>query len=657
MGFTDANTLRERLRTYDHYYYVLGTPLVSDAVYDSVFRQLVEAEAKDPDNIPADSPTQRVGSDITSFHPVTHVAPMLSIDNVTSIPALRKWFHRVLAEADRAHIPSGDVFYVVDHKIDGVSVSLRYEKGVLVRALTRGNGAEGDDITANARAIRSIPLRLASKEIPPVLEVRGEIYWPWASFKKFSDEFANPRNGTAGTIKCLSPSTVAKRGLAFLTHGVAEGRKDTMRGDSYFHLAAGLRNLGLPVAPLHRFQAEQAVEKYIGSFNPRDSKLPYLVDGAVVKVDSFRLRERMGSTSRSVNWAVAYKYPPEQKATELLSVSWQVGRGGNVTPVANLRPVKLAGSTVCRATLHNIDQIDSHQLRIGDHVLVEKAGEVIPYIAGVAKRAESGQPIRRPKNCPSCVTPLHLDGAFLKCTNSSCSAKAIQRIIYWCGKGQMNIEGLGPALIEQLYHEDLIADVPDLYSLKDAPRALAKLEGWGDGRIKRALSEISKSKKQPLSRVLASLAIPNIGHTTARDIAAKFRTMQDIVKASPIALQRIPGVGAVCARSLRHWLSNEKNQQLLRKLEVVGVNMVEPQIESVGEAFSGQVVVFTGELERYTRPAAQQEVVKRGGAFKSSVTRDTTLVVAGPGAGAKLDKARDAGIRVIDEAEFLKMLE
>ncbi len=658
-------TLRAAIREHDYNYYVLAAPTISDQEYDRLFRELQELERAFPDLVTPDSPTQRVGGQpLEGFKQVRHAVPMLSIDNTYSEGDLREFDARV------ARGLGGEAYaYVVDPKVDGVAVSLRYEEGRLVLAATRGDGTTGDDITENARTIRAIPLQLRDGDgLPSVLEIRGEVYWPVPAFNAFNaarreagePTFANPRNATAGTLKQLDSRIVAQRRLAFMAHGFgqAEWPAGTKAPHTQSELFALLKGWGMPVNPHLRLctNADEVIA-FIHEFEKQRATLDYATDGVVVKVDRFDQRDALGTTSRFPRWCIAYKYAAERAKTKLLSVRYQVGKLGTITPVANLEPVLLAGTTVKSASLHNFDQIERLNVRIGDTVSVEKAGEIIPQVVEVEMQARpaDAQEIIPLAQCPVCGEPTMRDegGAFLRCVNTTCPAQIKERLRYFCGRDQMDIEGVGIALAEQLVDAGLVHEFADLYTLKDRVHELLALERMGEKSADNLLGAIDASKRRPLSRLLAALNIPHVGVSTALLLAQEFGSMDALMEASPERLQQVDGIGPELARSISTFLQSERGRHVIQRLREVGVNMAQPKRERAGhQPFAGMTIVVTGTLSHYSRKEIQDLIASLGGTAAGSVSKKTDFVVAGEEAGSKLERARALGVEVIDEDEF-----
>ena len=658
----ELDMLREDIRRHDRLYYVLAKPEITDREYDRLLERLKQIEAEHPDWVTPDSPTQRVGGQpLAGFVHVSHAVPMLSVDNTYDEAQVREFDARV-----RKGLGDESYDYLVDPKVDGVAVSLLYEDGRLVLAATRGDGVTGDDVTQNLRTVRSVPLLLVGRNWPRRLEVRGEVYWPRADFDEFNKQreeagestFANPRNATAGTLKQLDPCKVAERNLQFVAHGF--GRIEPLPGDSATELFDRLEVWGVPANPERRLVHDvDGVLALVHEWNDKRHSLPYEMDGLVVKVDSLAQRDAMGSTSRYPRWCIAYKFAAEQAESILTAVDFQVGKLGTITPRAVLEPVQLAGTTVRHATLHNFDQVDRLDVRIGDTVLVEKAGEIIPQVVRVLteKRPARARRIERPTECPVCGHPVQQDagGVYLRCLNPGCIAQLKERLVYFCGRDQMDIEGAGEALVEQLVDRGLVKDCADLYDLHARRTELVALERMGEKSADNLLAGIEKSKGRPLSRLLAALNIRHVGGATAELLAEHFGDITRLHGATEEELQQVEQVGPELAKSIRAFFQSPDNQRLLADLEKAGVNLRQPKRQvALDTPFSGLTVVVTGTLDALSRAEAQALVKSLGGKPAGSVSKKTHLVVAGREAGSKLTKARGLGIETIDEAEFLR---
>jgi len=659
--------LRAEIRRHDKLYYTEAKPVISDRQYDRLLDELRALEARHPELVTPDSPTQRVGErPLEGFEHVRHEVPMLSIDNTYSADELRDFDGRV-----RRGLGHGKYDYVVDPKIDGVAVTLRYEAGRLVLGATRGDGQTGDDITQNLRTIRSVPLRLEGEDWPDVLEVRGEVFWPRTDFNEFNRKlaadgkelFKNPRNATAGTLKQLDASIVARRGLVFQAHGY--GAIEPMpRGVSlHEELFVRLREWGVPANPHARRCADiEEVIRFVGEWDVQRREIDYETDGLVVKVNQLRLRERLGATSKAPRWCIAYKYAAEQAESRLLSVDFQVGKLGTITPVANLEPVQLSGTTVKRATLHNFDQVRRLGVRIGDTVLVEKAGEIIPQVVSVMadKRPSGTTSIKPPKKCPECAGDVVQDegGVYLRCINPACPAQFVERLRFFCGRNQMDIEGAGAKLVESLCQNKLVESYADLYRLHERREALVQLERMGEKSVDNLLEGIEASKRQPLARVLAALGIRHVGTNTAELLAEHFGEMGKLMGASDEALQQVEGIGPEVATSIRAWFGSEAGRWTIAELKAVGVNLKQPRPRATrrAAALEGKTLVVTGTLERYSRKEIEDLIKRLGGKATGSVSKKTDYVVAGESAGSKLTKAQQLGVPVLSEREFEELI-
>ncbi len=654
--------LREEIKQHDYRYYVLASPEITDQQYDKLFKELQSLEERFPDLATPDSPTQRVGGEpIEGFTQVEHAVPMLSVDNTYNEGELRKFDERVAKALD------GETYaYVLDPKIDGVAVSLRYEDGRLVLAATRGDGRTGDDITANARTVRSIPLELRDAgDIPEVLEVRGEVYWPYSDFEAFNAKrqsageplFANPRNATAGTLKQLDSRLVAQRNLAFIAHGV--GQIEPLNFETHHELFQRFREWGIPTNPHLRPIAdiEEAIAQ-IEAWDKHRTELEYATDGLVYKVDRFDQRRTLGTTSRAPRWCIAYKFASERGRTKLLSVRYQVGKLGTITPVANLDPVQLAGTTVKSASLHNFDQVERLGVRIGDMVYVEKAGEIIPQVVDVDTdaRGDDTHPIDVPAECPACGGEVMRDegGVFLRCVNPNCPAQLKERLRYFCGRDQMDIEGIGNVLVEQLVESGLVQSFADLYRLHEKRDAMLDLERMGEKSADNILEAIESSKTRPLARVLGALNIPHIGVSTATILAEEFGSMDGLMEADLESLQDIDGIGPELAASLHTFLHSDAGGQVINDLKRAGVNMTQPKRQKpAGDLpFDGMTIVVTGTLARYSRKEIESLIKKLGGKTSGSVSKKTSFLVAGEKAGSKRTKAEELGIEILNEDQF-----
>ncbi len=662
-----AEQLRHEIRRHDRLYYVEARPEISDRQYDLLMDELKAIEARRPELASPDSPTQRVGGEpIDGFTSVAHALPMLSVDNTYNEQEVREFDSRV-----RKALGRDEVSYLVDPKIDGVAVSLRYEQGRLVLAATRGDGRRGDDITNNARTIRAIPLTLEAapgETLPEVVEVRGEVYWPRSTFDAYNarrveqglEPFANPRNGTAGTLKQLDPKLVAERKLAFLAHGLG------VLSEQLAPTASGtMKKLGDWGVPANKHWKlcrgiDEAVAA-IADWLTRRGEVDYETDGMVAKVDDLAAREELGAASKYPRWCIAYKYEAERAETVLQSVDFQVGRLGTVTPVAHFDPVQLAGTTVSNASLHNFDQVERLGVRAGDTILVEKAGEIIPQVVGVLadRRPEGAEPITAPRECPSCAGPVARDegGVYLRCTNPECPAQIRERLEFYAGRNQMDIEGLGPAVVEQLVGTGLVEHLADLYSLRQ--EQLIGLERMGERSTRNLLAAIEASKKRGLERLIAALGVRHVGHRAGEVLCGRFGDVDSLARASVEDLTAVDEIGPVIAESIHTFLRSQAGGEVIRRLKEAGVSMSATQaVPPTGakRPLMGMTVVVTGILEFFTRKSAEDAIKAAGGRGASSVSSKTDFVVVGASAGSKAEKARKLGLEIIDEAELLKRL-
>ncbi len=659
-----AERLRELVRHHEHKYYVENSPEISDFEFDKLMAELEELEKTHPELVTPDSPTQRVGGEpAEGFEVAEHRVPMQSIDNTYSVDELKEFNERVLRM-----LPGERVEYVVELKIDGVAVSLLYEDGVLVRGATRGDGQRGDNITENLRTVREIPLKLRSAgPVPPVLEARGEIYFSKAEFERINKErekegetpFANPRNAAAGSLKLLDPRIAASRRLGLFSYGI--GYVEGLELSTHEEALNLLERLSIPVNP-HREKCltlDEAIE-YCRGFDERRGGLPYEIDGMVVKVNSFDQQRRLGSTAKSPRWAVAYKFAAERVMTRLKSIVVQVGKSGTLTPVANLEPVSLAGTIVKRATLHNADEIERKDIRVGDVVVVEKAGEIIPQVVEVVFEERRGdeKPFRMPRTCPMCGMPVSKDpdGVYHRCHNISCPAQLKARIRHFASRDAMDVEGLGPAIIEQLVDQGLVTGVSDLYKLgKDD---LSELERMGEISARNLVQAIETSRERDLYRLVYGLGILHVGVSAARALAGRFESLDALGAAAAEELADIEGIGPIVAQSVVDFFATKRNRDTIEELRGSGVNMRVSEAPSRrgGGPLSGKTFVLTGKLAGYTRDEAGRLIERLGGKLVSSVSSKTDYVLAGEDPGSKLDKARRLDVRVIDESEFERLI-
>lgn len=660
----EAERLRKEIRHNEYLYYVLDAPEITDAEYDRMMVRLREIEAEYPDSVPADSPTQRVGGRASSqFTEVRHLEPLLSLGNVFSAEELRAFDERV-----KGGLPEGSrVEYVMEPKIDGLACSLIYENGRLVRAATRGDGTVGENVTANVRTIRSIPLVLKAPDgetLPELLDVRGEVYMPRHAFMQLNEqraergesEFANPRNAAAGSLRQLDPQVTASRSLSFFAYYlVGEGARE-----KHSESLAALARYGFKVSENYKVVENiDAAIKYIADFNELRQGLAYDTDGAVIKVNDVYQQRILGATGKDPRWATAYKYPPEQAETTLEDIDWRVGRTGVLTPTAVLTPVKLSGSVVSRATLHNEDFIRSKDIRIGDRVLINKAGEIIPEVLRVVteKRTGAEKEVEIPTKCPDCGWSVERKGAeaAIRCTNPHCPALGREGLIHFVSREAMNIEGCGPSVINALLDAGLVRDAADLYSLKK--ENVLKLERMGERSADKLLAAIAASKANELDKLLFALGIRHVGAKVARTLAVEFGSMEALLTAEAEQLAAIRDIGAVIAESVVTWLSVPTNRDLLERLAAAGLTMTfTAPASSEDNPFFGKTLVFTGTMPTLGRAEAKTMAQDVGAKVSGSVSKKTDYVIAGAEAGSKLEKAQALGVTVLDEAEFLKML-
>jgi DNA ligase (NAD+) len=653
----ELERLRSQIRYHDRKYYVEAAPEISDLEYDRLVNRLKELEAQHPELITPDSPTQRVGErPVSQLRQVDHRVPMLSIDNTYSMEEVQKYAQR--AEKLVAGEP---IDWVVELKIDGVAVSVRYEHGQLVRAVTRGNGFTGDDITHNIRTVVDLPLRLAS-DAPAVLEVRGEVFMTNDDLVRLNEEqkkrgeppYANTRNVTAGSVRLLDPRIAATRRLHFYGHGM--GEQEGLEVRTHLEFLAVLRRLGIPTTPAVR--AFSSIEKALAYCDELISQLhrfSFEVDGLVIKVNRLDQRDAMGATSKSPRWMIAFKFEKYEATTRLNAIHVQVGKMGTITPVAELEPVQLAGTTVARASLHNVDEIERKDVRVGDTVVVEKAGKIIPHIVRVEKHLRKGRlpTFKFPNRCPECGTALERDkgGVYIRCPNLSCPAQIKERLRYFASRNAMDIEGLGDKLVDQLVNQGLVADFSDLYRL--TADQLAQLDRMGQKSAQKLVEAIRASQGRGLARVLNGLSIRHVGRRVADVLARRFGTMEALVKASVADLASIDEIGPVIAESVSGFLHGPHGRRTVERLVACGVDMTaQTEGDEDSRCLQGKTIVVTGTLSRYTRDEIHDLIRRHGGRAASSVSQKTSFVVAGHEAGSKLRKAHDLGVPVLSESEF-----
>jgi DNA ligase (NAD+) len=669
--------LRGLIERHNRFYFVDATPQISDHEYDRLIAELISLEAAHPDLITPDSPTQRVGSELLNgFVTVTHARPMLSIENTYDREELLAWTQRVNKRlALEGDLDNDPVRYVVEPKIDGVAVNLRYEGGHLALATTRGDGRQGDDITQNARTIGAVPLRLSMEagddQGPAILEVRGEAYMPATSFERINAErieadqepLANPRNATAGGLKQLDPRKVAERGLSYFAHGRGEVSDDPYASHSDFLDA--IRAMGMATNPLTRsFDSFEEVWAYVQSFESQRADLPYGTDGMVIKIDSIAQQDLLGSTSKAPRWCIAYKYAAEQVTTRLLNVDWQVGKTGKLTPRATMEPVFIAGTTVTHATLHNLDEIQRKDIRIGDTVVIEKAGEIIPQVVRVVEEQRPGdaQPIQVPDRCPSCDGPIEQfeEEVAHRCFNAQCPAQLREKLIWFAARGQMDIEGLGEKAVHQLAEAGLLKSFGDIFSLKDQRAAMLQLERMGERKIDNLLAGIEQARQRGLARVLAGLGIRHVGARSSRILAEQFASIEQLIEAPVEELAQIDDVGPITAESVYQFLHSDAGGCIIAALQQAGVNLVgtprQPDVDQRDNPFAGKTIVLTGTLAAYDRKALTEKLESLGAKVASSVSKKTDLLIFGEKAGSKLTKAQKLSVPTWDEAQLVAAL-
>ena len=662
----EIERLREEIERHNRLYYVQAAPEISDREFDRLMQRLEQLEKDHPEFASPDSPTQRVGGQpVDGFETVTHRIPMLSLENIFDEQELLQWYDSLKKDLD-----GQDPECTVEYKIDGVALAVIWEGGRLSRAVTRGDGAAGDDVTSNARVIGGIPLGLHTKTPPPVLEVRGEVLIHNEDFAAFQaaqaergeEPFRNPRNAAAGALKLLDPSMTRRRKLRFLAHG--PGYCEGIGWQTAVEFFDAVRDLGIPVTPGTRTAVgRDSLQRTMAELVEEVPELPFEVDGIVVKVSSFDLRRRLGETSKFPRWARAYKWERYEAETRVRHIAVQVGRTGTLTPVADLEPVVIDGTTVSRASLHNRDELQRLDIRIGDRVLVEKAGRIIPHVlrVNVAARTGQEQPFRFPDRCPECGTAVQRDddGVFIRCPNPQCPAQLRETLVYFASRSAMDIDGLGEKLVEQLLEAGLVDGIASLYRLKDRRDELLKLDRMGEKSVDRLLAGLEQSKSRPLWRLLAGLNIRHVGENNARILESAFGSLSAIAEQSVEDLAAVDEIGPVIAESVYRFFHSESGRQLIQELEELGLNTgtaPAPVDESDEKPLQGQTVVVTGTLTRMTRDDAKQLIRSLGGKPAGSVSKRTDFVVAGDKAGSKLDRARELGVQVLTEQQFLERI-
>ncbi|MCE9620227.1 MAG: NAD-dependent DNA ligase LigA [Planctomycetes bacterium] len=670
-----AKELTELLERANESYYTHAAPFMSDREFDDLLAELAAIEKAHPELADPNGPASRVGgAPSKGFQSAAHRVPMQSVDNTYDLDSFREWYARCEATLGEAPV------VVADPKIDGVAISLRYESGLLVQAVTRGDGATGDDVTGNIRAIRSVPLRLKGTA-PRVLEVRGEIYIPLTVFERVNEQrekdgeplFVNARNSAAGTLKSLDPAVVRSRGLRFTMHGI--GEVDPMKEGCYWDMLAHSRTWGIPTSDRSvRCKDCKSACAAIEQFDADRHQLDFGVDGMVVKIDSFAMRGKLGSTSKSPRWAIAYKYPAERKPTTLVHIEWQVGKGGTLTPRATMEPVFVGGTTVRHATLHNIEEIWRKDIRVGDRVVIEKAGEIIPQVVEVdlSARKRSSAKVVAPVECPSCGSELEKEGPKIFCRNPACQAQFRERVKWFVGRDQMDIEGLGEKVVDQLVDAGLVKRFADLFKLDAAKLANITSEATtatgtqtrkiGQKTAESIVASAEQAKKRGLARVLASLGLRHIGTAAAKTLARAYPDADALLKATREELEALEDFGEITAASLESDLRRKDVRKMLKDLESVGVDLKSPlhgakSVAGGDSPFAGKTIVLTGTLENFERSELTEQLESLGAKVTGSVSKKTDFVIAGSDAGSKLEKARTLGVPVWDEKQLVSALE
>ncbi|HEY4977685.1 MAG TPA: NAD-dependent DNA ligase LigA [Candidatus Acidoferrum sp.] len=660
----ESAELRDKIRHHEYLYYVVDDPEISDAAFDRLMIRLKELEAAHPELVTADSPTIRVGgTPREGFTTVRHARPMLSLDNAFSYEALRDWDRRVRGGSGRE-----DIEYIAEHKFDGLSISLQYEDGVLVRGVTRGDGTTGEEVTPNVKTIRSIPLRvdaaiLKKVKLPATFEVRGEVMMTRKSFDALNRQqeqsggklFVNPRNAAAGAVRVLDPAITAQRRLDFFAYYLFVDGKVPFAEHSDSLLA--LKQMQFRASDDWKLcDGIEKVTAYCEVWDSKREKLPYDIDGVVIKVNSTPLQNELGFTAKAPRWAIAYKYPARQETTVVNDIIVQVGRTGTLTPVAVLEPVQVGGVTVSRSTLHNMDEVERLGLYIGDTVLIERAGEVIPHILKVVKEGKPRKAFRMPKECPECGSAIHkVEGEVAyRCVNAACPAKRKESLLHYAGRHAMNIDGLGDKIVDQLVDKGLVKDVADLYSLK--LEEVANLERMAEKSAQNLLDEIEASKKNPLSRLVYALGIQFVGERTGQLLAEHYSSIEELAAAKAEELEAVPEVGPKVSASIAEFFSEAANRSILKKLYKAGVRPTAEKRELKSQKFAGKSFVFTGGLAHRSREEAGELVQQHGGRISSSVSKKTDYVVVGTDPGSKHDKAKELGVRILSESDFDKLL-
>jgi len=663
----EIERLREELRRHNRLYFVEAKPEISDLEFDKLMKRLQQLEAEHPEFDAPDSPSKRVGGEpVEGFNTVVHRIPMLSIDNCYDEAALLEFDARI-----KKLVPNESIEYTVEYKVDGVAMSVTYENGVMVQAVTRGDGTRGDDVTSNARTIGGVPLRLHAKSPPAVVEIRGEAYISNSDFAALlarqkeagKEAFANSRNTAAGALKLLDPRLCAARKVRFLTHG--SGYVEGIEFKNHMEFLHKVREWGIPTTPNVKVCPDiESARDYANHLAENVHTLDFEVDGIVLKVNDFAQRERMGRTSKAPRWLIAYKWEKYEATTLVEDMGVHVGKTGALTPVAFFKPVLIAGSTISKASLHNVDEIERLGIQIGDWVVVEKAGKVIPHVVRVELHRRDGtqRPYHFPKKCPECHTPVvrDEDGVYVRCQNPNCPAQLRESLHYFASRGAMDVEGLGIKLIEQLTATGLVKTLSDVYRLKDRRDELLELERMGEKSVDNLLTGIEESKTRPLWRLITGLNIRHVGTRNAQVLAEHFGALDAIMAQTAESLAEVEDIGPVIAHSVHAFFDSEVGRKLVAELRGFGLNFGEPKKERpkvAGGKLEGKTLVVTGTLTRYTREEINELIQKHGGKAAGSVSKKTNFLIAGENAGSKLEKAEKLGVAVISEDEFIKMIE
>jgi len=660
----EAEELREKIRRHEYLYYVEDAPEISDAAFDRLMNRLKEIEAAHPELATPDSPTVRVGgTPREGFTTVRHARPMLSLDNAFSYDALRDWDRRVREASGRE-----DIEYIAEHKFDGLSISLQYEDGVLVRGVTRGDGTTGEDVTPNVKTVRSIPLRMDDAavkklKLPKSFEVRGEILMTRKALEALNRQqeqaggkiFVNARNSAAGSLRVLDPAITRRRKLDFFAYYLyVDGKAPFAKHSDSLE---ALKKLHFRASDDWKCcDGIEAVVKYCEAWDAKREKLAYEIDGVVIKVNSKALQNELGFTAKAPRWAIAFKYPARQETTVVNDIIVQVGRTGTLTPVGVLEPVQVGGVTVSRSTLHNMDEIERLGLHIGDTVLIERAGEVIPHVLKVVKEGKNRRAFKMPTKCPECGSAIHKaeDEVAYRCVNAACPAKRKESLLHFAGRHAMDIDGLGDKIVDQLVDKGLVKDVADLYSLK--LDQVADLERVAEKSAQNLLDEIAASKKQPFSRLIYALGMRFVGERTGQLLAENFGSLEELEEAKAEDLEKVTEVGPKVSESIVEFFSEPANRKLIKKLHAAGVRPTAEKREIKSQKFAGKSFVFTGALERRSREEAGELVQQHGGKLSGSVSKKTDYVVVGADPGSKYDKAKELGVTILTEAEFEKLV-